>query len=111
MQKAIRDALVGFMAAMGEAQAEATKLAMKAGIAKAKAEDPERDRGERRHYMGRKPSFSRQQLETVRALLGQSIGISETAKKARVSRQTVYRIQGDPAGAEAALLRWERAAN
>jgi hypothetical protein len=47
------------MAAMGEAQAEATKLAMKAGIAKAKAEDAERDRGERRHYMGRKPSFNR----------------------------------------------------
>jgi putative DNA-invertase from lambdoid prophage Rac len=106
MQKAIRDALIGFMAAMGEAQAEATKLAMQAGIAKAKAEDAERERGERRHYMGRKPSFDRKQLDAVRDLLGQGLGISETAKGARVSRQTVYRIQADPAGAEAALTRW-----
>ena len=111
MQKAIRDALIGFMAAVGEAQAEATKLAMKAGIAKAKAETLSVIAANFGITWGRKPSFDRQQLETVRVLLGQSIGISETAKKARVSRQTVYRIQGDPVGAEAARLRWERAAN
>jgi hypothetical protein len=34
------------------------------------------------------------------------LGLSETAKQARVSRQTVYRIQADLAGAEAALMRW-----
>jgi DNA invertase Pin-like site-specific DNA recombinase len=69
-------------------------------------EDAERDRGERRHYMGRKPSFDRTQLDAVRDLLGKGLGISETAKQARVSRQTVYRIQADPAGAETALVRW-----
>jgi DNA invertase Pin-like site-specific DNA recombinase len=88
------------------AQAAATKLAMKAGIERAKIEDAERDRGERRHYMGRKPSFDRAQLNAVRDLLGKGLGVSETAKQARVSRQTIYRIQADLAGAEAALMRW-----
>jgi putative DNA-invertase from lambdoid prophage Rac len=37
MQMAIRDALLGFMAAIGEAQAEATKDAQRAGIAHVKA--------------------------------------------------------------------------
>jgi Resolvase, N terminal domain len=32
MQKAVRDALIAFMAALGQAQAEATKLAQRAGI-------------------------------------------------------------------------------
>ena len=54
MQRAVRDALLCFMAAMGEAQAEATKEAQKAGIAYAR----ERlDRGGA--YLGRKPSYSR----------------------------------------------------
>src|ERR1700722_8921858 len=37
MQQAVRDALVGFMAALAQAQAEATKEAQRAGIAYAKA--------------------------------------------------------------------------
>jgi putative DNA-invertase from lambdoid prophage Rac len=36
MQKAVRDALIAFMAAMSEAQAEATKEAQRAGIAHAR---------------------------------------------------------------------------
>jgi putative DNA-invertase from lambdoid prophage Rac len=32
MQQAVRDALIGFMAAMAQAQAEATKAAQRAGI-------------------------------------------------------------------------------
>ena len=39
MQHAVRDALIGFMAATAQAQAEATKAAQRAGIAHAKAND------------------------------------------------------------------------
>src|SRR6516225_8792468 len=46
MQKAVRDALIAFMAATAQAQAEATKAAQRAGIDHAKA------RGE--GYLGRK---------------------------------------------------------
>jgi putative DNA-invertase from lambdoid prophage Rac len=100
MQKAVRDALIGFMAATAQAQAEATKAAQRAGIEHAKG----REDGP---YLGRKPSFSRKQYETVRALLGQqSAGISQIAKAASLSRQTVYRIKEDPSGSEAALVAW-----
>lgn len=59
MQKAVRDALVAFMAATAEARAEATKEAQRAGIAHAKATEPHR-------YRGRKPTFDRAQLELIR---------------------------------------------
>src|SRR5215207_6750279 len=49
MQQAVRDALIRFMAALGEAQAEATKVAQRAGIAYAKEFEG--------RYPGRKPSF------------------------------------------------------
>lgn len=99
MAKAVRDALIGFMAAMGEAQAEATKVAQAAGIAHAKST---KDKA----YLGRKPSFTRAQLDTVRDMLDSGAGISEVAKASSLSRQTVYRIKDDMAGAEAALATW-----
>lgn len=99
VQMAVRDALIGFLAATAQAQAEATKEAQKAGIAHAKAQDSE-------SYRGRKPSFTRVQLETVRDLLAQGSGISAIAKETGLSRQAIYRIQGNPAEAEAALARW-----
>jgi putative DNA-invertase from lambdoid prophage Rac len=37
MQQAVRDALIGFMAALSQAQAEANKEAQKAGIAPVRA--------------------------------------------------------------------------
>lgn len=98
MQQAVRDALIGFMAATAQAQAEATKEAQRAGIAYAKASD---DR-----YRGRKPSFTRGQLQTVRDMLAQDAGISHIAKAANLSRQTVYRIKDDPVAAEAVLATW-----
>ena len=64
MQQAVRDALIGFMAALSQAQAEATKEAQKAGIAHAKA-------GEEDAYKGRKPQFTRKQFEIVRDMLAQ----------------------------------------
>jgi DNA invertase Pin-like site-specific DNA recombinase len=98
MQQAVRDALIAFMAATAQAQAEATKEAQRAGIAHAKA------KGDR--YKGRKPSYSREQFQAVQAMLAQEAGISVIAKSTGLSRQTVHRIQGDPASAESALTIW-----
>ncbi|TGD92495.1 recombinase family protein [Methylobacterium nonmethylotrophicum] len=98
MQQAVRDALIGFMAATAQAQAEATREAQRAGIAHAKAREDA--------YRGRKPSYTRAQLDVVRAQLAQGISVSAVARDAGLSRQTIYRIQEDPAEAEAALARW-----
>jgi putative DNA-invertase from lambdoid prophage Rac len=100
MQQAVRDALIGFMAAMAQAQAEATKAAQRAGIEHAKQHGD-------RAYLGRKPSFTRAQLNQVRNMLGQeAAGIARIAKETGLTRQTVYRIKEDPAGSEAALVAW-----
>lgn len=98
-QKAIRDALIGFMAAMAEAQAEATKEAQRAGIAHHKAASPEK-------FKGRKPTFNRDSFEKVRAMLNAGQGHSAIAKATGVNRNAVIRIAQDPAKAEAALVKW-----
>jgi DNA invertase Pin-like site-specific DNA recombinase len=99
-QQAVRDALIGFMAATAQAQAEAIKAAQRAGIEHAKQNDE-------RAYLGRKPSFSREQFMKVRSMLGlQTAGIAQIAKETGLTRQTVYRIKDDPASAEAALAAW-----
>lgn len=98
MQQAVRDALIAFMSATAQAQAEATKEAQRAGIAHAKARDDA--------YRGRKPSYTRDQLDAVRVQLAQGASISAVARDTGLSRQTVYRIQEDPAEAEAILARW-----
>jgi putative DNA-invertase from lambdoid prophage Rac len=98
VQKAVRDALIAFMAATAQAQAEATKAAQRAGIDYAKTKGD--------GYRGRKPSYSREQLETVQNMLGKDANIVQIAKATNLSRQTVYRIKEDPATAEAALATW-----
>lgn len=98
MQQAVRDALIGFMAATAQAQAEATKEAQRAGIDHAKARDDA--------YRGRKPSFTRVQFDAVRDALGKGTGVSEIALATGLSRQTVYRIRDNAVEAEAALARW-----
>lgn len=100
MQQAVRDAMIAFMAATAQAQAEATREAQRAGI------DHARANGEAR-YLGRKPSYNRSQFESVTAMLGQSAGMSTVAKETGLSRQTIYRIQNDPTAAEAALSAWD----
>jgi putative DNA-invertase from lambdoid prophage Rac len=100
MQRAVRDALIAFMAATAQAQAEATKEAQRAGIAHAKAN------GDARAYKGRKPSYSRKQFESAQAMLGKSSSVGEIAGSTGLTRQTVYRIKDDPVGAEAALATW-----
>ena len=99
MQQAVRDALIAFMAASAQAQAEATKAAQAAGIEHAKASNGSA-------YRGRKPSFTRAHLETVRDLLAQDAGVSVIARTTGLSRQAIYRMKDDPAEAEAALAKW-----
>jgi putative DNA-invertase from lambdoid prophage Rac len=99
IQKAVRDAMIAFMAATAQAQAEATKAAQKAGIAHAKQKAEVK-------YKGRKPSYTRAQFDIVRTMLDQHQGISAIAKAANLSRQTIYRIEQDPAAAESVLAIW-----
>jgi putative DNA-invertase from lambdoid prophage Rac len=98
MQKAVRDALIAFMAATAKAQAEATKQAQRAGIEHARANGYS-------SYRGRKPSYTREQLRAVQET-PKGTGAAQIAKATGLSRQTIYRIQGDPAGAERALATW-----
>jgi putative DNA-invertase from lambdoid prophage Rac len=84
----------------GQAQAEATKEAQRAGIAHAKAN------GDARAYRGRKPSYSRKQFESAQAMLGKSSSVGEVARTTGLTRQAINRIKDDPAAAEAALVTW-----
>lgn len=98
MKCAVRDALIAFMAATAQAQAEATKEAQKAGI--------EHARGRESAYRGRKPSFTRNQLELVRDMLAAGRGVSDIGKVVGLSRQTIYRLRDDPISAAKALELW-----
>jgi putative DNA-invertase from lambdoid prophage Rac len=102
VQKAVRDALIAFMAATAQAQAEATKEAQKAGIRLAR-ESADADV----KYRGRKPAFDAGQLQRVGELL--SMGWTPTAISAEVGipRATVYRIKTDPAKMTAVLQAWQ----
>lgn len=100
IQMAVRDALIGFMAATAQAQAEATKEAQRAGIADTRAREPEK-------YRGRKPSFTRPQLAIMRNMLDQGAGASAIAKATGLTRPTVQRLRGDMASAEQVLVKWE----
>lgn len=100
IEMAVRDALVGFMAASAQAQAEATKVAQRAGIESAKAKPDA--------YRGRKPSFTREQLDVVVDLDSQGVGVSEIARNTNLSRQTIYRIKTDPVFAERTLANWNK---
>ena len=72
-------------------------------IQQAMREKLDRDRA----YLGRKPSYTRAQLDHLRAMLGQeAVGIAHIGKETGLTRQTVYRIKDDPANAEAALVAW-----
>jgi DNA invertase Pin-like site-specific DNA recombinase len=99
MQCAVRDSLIAFMAALSQAQAEATKAAQRAGI------DHARQQGQ---HLGRKPSYTREQLDAVRSMLSVDHPIAAIARETGLTRQTVYRIKSDPAQAAAALTAWER---
>lgn len=99
MQQAVRDALIGFMAALSQAQAEASKEAQRAGIAHAQA-------GSKKVYLGRKPSYTESQIFEVITLTGEGKGVTEVAKQLGLSRAAVYRIQKSPTEAIASIRAW-----
>ena len=99
MQMAVRDALIAFMAATAQAQAEATKAAQQAGIEYAK-------HNVERAYLGRKPSFTREQFTQARQRLGQNMPLASIARALQLSRPTLYRIKNNPNGCEGALAAW-----
>jgi len=98
MKAAVRDALIGFMAATAQAQAEATKEAQKAGIAAAKDKDEK--------YRGRRPQFTREQFEQVRSMLADGASPTAVSRDLEMSRAAVYRIKDDPAAMSSALTAW-----
>ncbi len=102
MEQAVRDALIAFMAALSQAQAEATREAQKAGIEHARATADA--------YLGRKPSFTYEQLATVRDMLANETAVSAIASATGLSRQSIYRIKGDPAWADRLLASWQERA-
>src|SRR5258707_12920651 len=84
MQQAVRDALIGFMAATAQAQAEATKAAQRAGIEHAK-------QNVQRSYLCRQPSYTREQFDRVREMLEhQAVGVAQIARDTKLTRQTIY---------------------
>jgi DNA invertase Pin-like site-specific DNA recombinase len=98
IQQAVRDALIAFMAATAQAQAEATKEAQLAGIAHAKETDTK--------YRGRKPTYDRNQYRLVQDMLTAGAGASAIAKASNLTRQTVLRIKSAPQDAERAMSAW-----
>jgi DNA invertase Pin-like site-specific DNA recombinase len=99
IQQAVRDALIAFMAATAQAQAEATKAAQRAGIAHAREHRPHQ-------YRGRKPSYDRSQFNLAVALLNNGDNPSMISKATNLSRQAVLRIRDHRDSAETALDRW-----
>jgi len=99
MQQAVRDAMIAFMAAMAQANASALKVAQRAGIDQAKSNPMK--------YLGRKPSYTAADLQTIEALLAKGMGPSAIARETNLSRATVIRIKDDLVGAHAAVSRWE----
>ena len=95
--KAVRDALIGFMAVLS--QAEATKEAQRAGIAHAKG-------SAKKVYLRRKPSYTENQLSEVIRLIGEGKGVSEVAKQFGLSRAAIYGIQKRPDDALASISAW-----
>ncbi|MEB8389378.1 recombinase family protein [Rhodobacteraceae bacterium KMM 6894] len=100
VQQAVRDALIAFLAATAQAQAEATKVSQRAGIDHARS-----TRGETA-YRGRKPSYGRDEFNFVSALLTGGNTASQISKVTGLSRQAVLRIRDNRPAAEAALVRW-----
>lgn len=98
VQQAVRDAMIAFLAATAQAQAEATKVAQMAGI------DLAKKKGDR--FRGRKPSYDRKTFELAVHLLGVGHGPSSVSNETGLSRQTLIRIRDNPEAASAAMQRW-----
>jgi putative DNA-invertase from lambdoid prophage Rac len=103
MAQAVRDALIGFMAALSQAQAEANKEAQRAGIAHVKVSpNPQKPKT----YLGRQPSYTETQISEIVTLKGEGKGVSAVARQLGLSRATVYRVLKSPAEAFASVRAW-----
>lgn len=92
--------IVAFMSALADANADASKLAQKEGIAAARREGTK--------YLGRRPTFNRDTLTLVRQLLEAGTHpVAEIARMSGLTRPVVVRIRDNPEAAEVALGRWE----
>ena len=98
MTMAVRDALIGFMAATAQAQAEATREAQRSGVDNLKALGG---------YRGRKPSYRKEHVEQALAMRSEGVPISTIAKSLALSRQTIYRIQANPSEAMRIVTQWQ----
>jgi putative DNA-invertase from lambdoid prophage Rac len=101
VEKAVRDAMIGFMAGIAEAQEEVKKEAMRAGIEHAKQNEL--------NYLGRQPSFTREQIDKVRELDALSKSVAQISEATNLTRQTVYRIKANPDWANQLVASWEEA--
>ena len=103
MAQAVRDALIGFMAALSQAQAEANKEAQRAGIAHVKVSpNPQKPKT----YLGRRPSYTVNQISEVVALTGEGKGVSAVAKELGLSRAAIYQVLKNPTEAFASVRAW-----
>jgi putative DNA-invertase from lambdoid prophage Rac len=100
MAQAVRDSLIAFMAAMAQAQAEATKEAQRAGIAHAKAND------DGTKFRGRKPTYDWASYSLAFDLLNQGLTVAEIARRTGLKRQTIYRIKAAPDRPATILSDW-----
>lgn len=102
VQKAVRDALIAFMAATAQAQAEVIREAQKAGIKAAREaiDGPPK-------YRGRKPTYDAEKLQRTYELLARNWPPAAIAREVGVPRATVYRIKADPAKMAAILEAWD----
>ncbi|MFD2175915.1 recombinase family protein [Rhodobacter lacus] len=98
MQEAVRDALIAFMAATAQAQAEAIKEAQRAGIAAARESITA--------YRGRKPSYDRPTLERILEMNRSGVATLAIAKELGLSRGAVRRVIDNPEEAVKALEKW-----
>jgi putative DNA-invertase from lambdoid prophage Rac len=96
---AVRDALVGFMAATAQVHAEAIKAAQQAGIADTRAKEPAK-------YRGRKRGFTCERLNAMRDMLALGAGASAIAREAGLARHAVQRLRDDLGAAERLLAAW-----
>lgn len=96
-QVLVRDIMVRFLSAMAQAQAEATREAQKAGIKHAK---------EKNAYRGRKPAYTRRNIDDTLRLIGEGVPQAEVARRLNLSRAMVIRMSREPERMKKALDDW-----
>jgi putative DNA-invertase from lambdoid prophage Rac len=74
---------------------------MRAGIEHAKQNEL--------NYLGRQPSFTREQIDKVRELDALSKSVAQISEATNLTRQTVYRIKANPDWANQLVASWEEA--